>query len=146
MGIRHWLQTLPPARAQSANRTLVLLALVAGLVFAVRVSWVLPLVGAVVAALVRLAPVLLPLLPSLLRTLRRRQEGVADGESPPPKPGRGGMTRQEAYQILGLSPGASKAEIIAAHRRLMQKMHPDRGGSDYLAVKINQARDTLIAN
>jgi DnaJ homolog subfamily C member 19 len=54
------------------------------------------------------------------------------------------MTREEAYQILGLRLGASEAEIRAAHRRLMRAAHPDSGGSEWMATRLNQARDVLL--
>jgi curved DNA-binding protein CbpA len=54
------------------------------------------------------------------------------------------MTRKEAYEVLGLRPGASEAEIRDAHRRLMRGAHPDAGGSDWLASRVNQARDILL--
>jgi len=58
--------------------------------------------------------------------------------------GRASMSREEAYQVLGLPPGASPDQIRAEYRRLMKKMHPDQGGTTYLAARINEAKDVLL--
>lgn len=81
--------------------------------------------------------------------LQQRFPGEAPfGEQDHGKGGAGGdsgsMSRSEALAILGLAEDASREDIISAHRQLMQKLHPDRGGNDYLAAKINQAKDFLL--
>lgn len=70
--------------------------------------------------------------------------GAASGSAPPPPRQSSSMTRQEAYEVLGLQPGADADAIHAAHRRLMRAAHPDAGGSDWLASRVNQARDVLL--
>src|SRR5215471_8023612 len=70
--------------------------------------------------------------------------GAGAGTGGGAKSAAGDMTIEEAYAILGLSSGADDEAIKEAHRRLMVKLHPDHGGSDYLATKINRARDVLL--
>ncbi len=88
--------------------------------------------------------------PALWQRWRESQasgpRGAPGSDRPRPKQrGAGGaMTPAEALEVLGLKPGADAAEIHAAHRRLMRLAHPDAGGSDWLASRINQARDVLL--
>jgi len=68
----------------------------------------------------------------------------AGGRATSPPAGSGIMTADEARAVLGVGRDASDAEVRAAHRRLMKTSHPDHGGTDYLATKINQAKDVLL--
>jgi hypothetical protein len=76
-----------------------------------------------------------------------RENAKADGgDRHGVAPGSGAMTKQEAYKILGLEAGATAADIRKAHRRLMQRLHPDLGGTSFLAARINEAKDVLLSN
>lgn len=73
-------------------------------------------------------------------------DAASDAGSGGGGPQSGRMTREEAFEVLGLQAGASEADIRAAHHRLMMKVHPDHGGSSYLAARLNQARDVLLGS
>ena len=75
---------------------------------------------------------------------QQQQQRPSSGSRQPPPRRQTGMTSEEAYQVLGLHPGATEAEIRAAHHRLMRTAHPDSGGSDWLATRVNLARDVLL--
>ena len=76
-----------------------------------------------------------------------RQDAEADiGRGEGTAPGSGPMTKQEAYKVRGLEAGASAADIRKAHRSLMQRLHPDVGGSSFLAARINEAKDVLLSD
>jgi hypothetical protein len=92
--------------------------------------------GAALSALLLVGPLLWQRLEA--RRAARPTPRATRPRTPPP------MSRQEAYEVLGLRPGATESDIREAHRRLMRGAHPDTGGSDWLATRINQARDILL--
>jgi Ca2+/Na+ antiporter len=142
-GIRAFLKISPDVLARYIR---ILVLFVAGLAVLYltatgRLNWLFALVGVAIAFLFRLMPVLLRYAPYLHRLWSENQNtsqrhNKADTKSD--------MSIEEAYEVLDLKMGASEPEIIAAHRKLMQKIHPDHGGSNYLAAKINLARKILL--
>lgn len=79
------------------------------------------------------------------RRFPRWRDGRADEAGAGGRPSsRGRMTEEEALQVLGLERGASREAIVQAHRNLMKKLHPDQGGSTWLATRVNEARDLLL--
>jgi hypothetical protein len=132
--LSRWVAAADPARLVKAVRWALIVLVVAAL-------------GAIVwAGRFLLAAYVLPfLIPALIRGgLGRRAPGGAQGGQEQARRSPSGMSREDAYAVLGLAPGASETAIREAHRRLMAKVHPDRGGSDYLAAQINRARDVLL--
>lgn len=110
-----------------------------------RVHWLMAAATAIIPLIKILFGLLLRSLPFLQVWLKHRQSRDRQS-SPPPSvpPSSSDLTEDEAWQLLGLEHGASREEIIQAHKHLMQKLHPDRGGNDYLAAKLNAARDLLL--
>jgi len=115
-----------------------------------RLNWIFAAVGAALPMLWRLVG-LLRFLPWIARLMSGAGSAGANAqekpsqEPPQGKTGNGRMTRAEAAEMLGVELSANRDEIMAAHRRLIQRLHPDRGGTDYLAARLNEARDCLMS-
>lgn len=110
-----------------------------------RLNWIAAVGAALLPFLRRLPSALryLPLFRGLFGAYQRygqNQGGQGGGGSAPS----GEMSPEQAREVLGVGPDADRNEIIAAHRRLIQKLHPDRGGSTYLAQQLNEAKRVLL--
>ena len=137
--LRWFLATPAPTVADRLKKSLWLL-LGFGLMFLAisgRLNIIFALIGGAIPWLARQLPILLRLF------------GLARSIKDSPRPKQAGksnkvMSTDKAFEILGLKPGAQKAEIIAAHKRLVQKVHPDKGGSNHLTHQVNLAKETLL--
>jgi DnaJ homolog subfamily C member 19 len=124
-----------------------IIGMLVALVVTGRMHWLYALGGSIAAFAPRVVRWIkyLPILTRFHQQYRQQRSSQdSRGGQSSGKPGTGKMSIAQAYEVLGLNPNASRDEIIQAHRRMMQKVHPDRGGSDYLASQINQAKDTLL--
>ena len=148
-GVR-WFRKTPPDIVARHIRMLGVILLAIILIFLAatgRLNWIFAVVGILFAFLMRMLPVIVRLAPELhkvwflFKGVRPKTSHQTHS-----KTGSQTMSSEEAYDILGLSSGATKQQVILAHRKLIQKIHPDRGGNTYLASKINLAKQVLIKN
>lgn len=147
--LKQW-GALSAEKKKAATWKVVLVIGGALLVFMVLTGRIHVLTAAVAAVipLLRKLPALLKFAPAISRFMGKKQQGAgpehANGQSDPGTGLNGQMSKREACDILGVKPGCTEEEIVMAHRRLMQKLHPDRGGNDYLAAKLNEAKQILL--
>ena len=139
-GAKHWRSLPIEQRSIFAKKAILYVSaiLILSLVVTGRAPWLMGILAALLAVMGRLAQfaAYFPILKKIF------------GEDQPPTsaaPSFDAMTKQQAAEVLGVAMDASPEEIRMAHKKLIQKMHPDRGGSELLAKQINQAKDILLS-
>lgn len=162
VGIFAWLalqkfKTTPPPQRRKLilQWTLIALAFAAVLLAITgRLHWVGAAIAVVLPLLNRLwrvfgkhLPWIAPIIAKRAQARQQKTESEAERpqqEKPQTPPRQPPLTIEEARQILSVHANATREEIIGAHRKLIQKFHPDRGGNDYLASRINAAKELLL--
>lgn len=121
----------------------VLVLALAALAATGRLNWIAALAAAFIPFIRRLLG-LLQYLPLIRRLFGAGATGSRPGATGGARRPAAGMSRDQALEILGLGPRPSREDIVGAHRRLMQKVHPDRGGTNFLAQQLNEAKRILL--
>lgn len=147
--LKNFLQKTPDERKLYIKKSAVSAIVMAFFLLAMigHLNWIVAGLSVVVAFILRFLPIALRYAPQLQRLwfiLRGGRNFSAEKQRNASNPSV--MTMQEAYKILGVGKTANRQEIILAHRKLMLKNHPDRGGSSYLAAQINLAKEMLLKN
>ena len=143
IGSWFWYRRQPPELRRKAAIRIVILTLTLALLYLTvtgKLHWIGGIFALLLPFLQKLIPWVLRLSP-LYRIWKQRKSGDSPQNRAKASPN---LSRVEALEVLGLKEGASRDDIIQAHRKLIQKLHPDRGGNDWLAAKINAAKDRLL--
>ncbi len=141
---------LPPEERKAALMNWSLIGgaiVVVGLILAGRAPWVMGILAALMAVAGRVAQLAsyFPIFKQIFGQASGAENGSSQSNGGPGVANNQDMDKRPAAEILGVAENASAEEVKLAHKRLMQKLHPDRGGSDALAKQINRAKDVLLS-